>query len=730
MPKFIKKYDVYIIVSLFLSIYATFFVEMRRFYVTKQHTGLLNDTFSVGLVLKILLLFVVILAILLLMDRFKIIFQYIDKYRYIIGLAIIIIVTFLEISGSSMSVLYTFLEHDYTNDSELMSQGVLLGTPRNIRTDEYAVFTPMNFSQGYNDYGATSDILRGAVTDVTTVYANPAFAVATIFRPFLWGYFFLGNAKALAFFWISRMVVLFLVSYEFGKLLTNRNKLLAVSYAGLITFSQTIQWWYSINGLVEMFIFGQLALVLIYELLRVKKLWIKIVIGLGLVMCAGGFLLTLYPAQQILLAYIFGAFLIYMLIKDRKLIDKTFIIIVVGSVVLFALLIFLVISQSMDTIKIFMNTAYPGRKAQSGGDIDIEALIYWVFSIFVPVDEYRMIVSHNVVEQACFYSLFPLGIILPICSMIKKRKGDLLYILLILEELLFIVFSVVGLPDILTTITLLGNCQAHRVYQTVGFIDILLLFRVLSEKKLSADVSSSSYDVTGQDVTNRDMGNVQPIRHRLKYLLLLIIFPIMQILYICGLRTSITLWITMTVITLWIAYLIIGNTAMHREKLAITLLLVISVSGLAVNPVQKGADVVLDSNLVSTIKEIREDDPDALWIVMSEDFQVENIPIMAGAKTINSTNTYPNLELWRSLDKDGKYEDIYNRYAHIHVDIKPGDTEFILNNPDDFTVKVNREDLATMNVSYIMSNKTLDALGYEKVYGDDKYIIYKCEERR
>ncbi len=726
MLRFIRKYDVYVIVSLFLSIYAAFFTEMRRFYVTKQYTGLLNDTFSVGLVLKILLLFLVILAVLLLLHRFRFIFRYIDKYRYIIGLAIIIIVTLLEISGSSMSVFYTFLEHDFADDNELMAQGVLLGTPRNIRTDEYAVFTAMNFSQVYNDFGSMSDILRGVATDVTIVFANPSFAVATIFRPFLWGYFFLGNAKALAFFWISRMVVLFLVSYEFGKLLTNRNKLLAVSYAGLITFSQTIQWWYSINELVEMFIFGQLALVLIYELLRVKKLWIKIVIGLGLVMCAGGFLLTLYPAQQILLAYIFGAFLIYILVKDRKKIDKTFILIIVGSIVIFALLMLLAISHSMDTINIFMHTAYPGKKAQSGGDIDIEALLYWVFSIFVPIDEYRMIISHNVVEQSCFYSLFPLGLILPICSMIKKRKGDLLYILLILIELFFIIFSVAGLPDILTKLTLIGNCQAHRVYQTVGFIDILLLFRFLSEKELSADVSRSSYDVTGQDATNQDTGNVHPIRKNLKYLSLLTVFPIMQILYVCGLRISTTLWITMTVITLWIVYLAIGNTTVHREKLAITLLLVISVSGLAVNPVQKGADVILDSNLVNEIKGIREDNPDARWIVMSKDFQVENIPIMAGAKTINSTNTYPNLELWRSLDKDGKYEEIYNRFAHIHIDIKPGDTEFILNNPDDFTVKVNREGLSTLNASYILCDKEMEVDGYKQVYADGRYYIYGC----
>lgn len=44
---------------------------------------------------------------------------------------------------------------------------------------------------------------------------------------------------------------------------------------------------------------------------------------------------------------------------------------------------------------------------------------------------------------------------------------------------------------------------------------------------------------------------------------------------------------------------------------------------------------------------------------------------MSGASVINSTNTYPDLEKWSKIDEEGKYEDVYNRYAHINVEIMP-----------------------------------------------------------
>ena len=224
MQKFIKKYSVFVIISLFISIYFELYREMRAHYITGQYFDLLNNEFNLRIFGKLLFFFVCALVILLLINHFKHLFRYIDKYRFIIGIVIIILCTIFELSGSSIASYHVLLGHHYDSADSLISQGTLLGIPRSIRTDEFSILTPFNFSQEYNNYYAYSDIIRGTATDVTTFYAAPSFSVATIFRPFLWGYILLGGAKGLAFYWSSRTICLLLVSYEFCKLITKNKK--------------------------------------------------------------------------------------------------------------------------------------------------------------------------------------------------------------------------------------------------------------------------------------------------------------------------------------------------------------------------------------------------------------------------------------------------------------------------------------------------------------------------
>ena len=43
---------------------------------------------------------------------------------------------------------------------------------------------------------------------------------------------------------------------------------------------------------------------------------------------------------------------------------------------------------------------------------------------------------------------------------------------------------------------------------------------------------------------------------------------------------------------------------------------------------------------------------------------------MNDLKTYNNTNIYPNLKIWSLLDKEKKYVDEYNRYAHIKINLQ------------------------------------------------------------
>ncbi|HEM5148857.1 TPA: hypothetical protein U1262_002194, partial [Streptococcus suis] len=123
-----------------------------------------------------------------------------------------------------------------------------------------------------------------------------------------------------------------------------------------------------------------------------------------------------------------------------------------------------------------------------------------------------------------------------------------------------------------------------------------------------------------------------------------------------------------------------------------------------INPIRIGSDVIFKSSLVTNIKSITDYDKESKWIVDSIGYPLTNIPLVAGAPTLNSTNAYPNLELWKSLDTNGQYDEIYNRYAHVIIELTNSEeTVFELLHPDAFKVQLPITKLKDLNVTYFVS---------------------------
>ena len=97
---------------------------------------------------------------------------------------------------------------------------------------------------------------------------------------------------------------------------------------------------------------------------------------------------------------------------------------------------------------------------------------------------------------------------------------------------------------------------------------------------------------------------------------------------------------------------------------------------------------------------------------------------------MNSVNTYPDLEKWEKLDVNNQYSDIYNRYAHIIIDIQnTNDTSFELLFPDRFTVHINVNDLEKLNITYIATDHNLEKftnnnISFREIYRINNYKIY------
>lgn len=635
----------------------------------------------------------------------NIIGEFIYKYRFFIAILILVVGVLFEISGSSISCWNSILQTGITGDIDL-----LYGTPRSIRSDEWAVFIPMIFSQCLNSFNYFSEAIRGDITDVFMIYGLPVMNLMQIFRPFLIGFLFLGISKGLSFFWVSRNIALFLITFDFCMILTKKDKTLSFIGALLVTFSPQIQWWFAVNGTAELFIFGELSLILLYKYMNTQNFKSRLLMLFFMIICAGGYILILYPAWQIPLFYVFLALAIWIIIENRKKckISKKDIISMILAILIFAGCMGYIFTKSFDTIKAITSTVYPGGRI-SCGRYGKERFFSYPMNIFLPNKDIDLRTTTS--ESAVMFGLFPIGIIISIIAMIKNKKVDLPIILLEIIHVFISIYIVFGFPEIISKLTLMGNTVPERAFIAIGFIDILVLIRgiTIAEKTpklwsaLIITVIAGSFIAIGAKIENRAYIN--------KIMSLQMCIMISYLFFFC------------------LRY----KAKLGKLFLSIGIIVTMFFAGFKVNPIIKGTDIIYDTELIKIIQKVQKEE-EGKWITSNIGFPVANYVLMAGVPVINSTNTYPNLERWKLLDSEGKYEEVYNRYAHINIGIvdseKDYEEKFYLNQPDTFSVMLLPEDLKTLDIKYVATIQMLDKyntdeIRFQVVGSSAGIIIYK-----
>lgn len=681
-----------VLLSLFIESYITL-IENANLVVKFSTVNFIN-LFSFKEFFVFLAIFIIILYILSDPSKKVKLFNFVYDYRFLISLSLIIIAVIFQIHGSSINELNLFGVNHKT----------LFGVSRPLRSDEYVVNTLYAFSQYMNDFGYFSDIVRATPTDMFIIYGQPVLDLGMLFRPFLIGYLFLNPGQGLSFFWVGRLVFLLLISFEFGMLLTNNNKYLSLSYALLVTFSPVVQWWFAINGLVEQLIFGQLGILLINWYMATGDYKKRLLIGSGLMICVGTFLLVVYPSWQIPYAYIFILLAFWIFLKNKPTFSygkkDVFIFIFLFSI--FGAIMAHIALNSLETIKIIANSSYPGSQSFNGGGF-LSALLYYIPTIFYPLNQGTIFT--NVCNYSVFVDLFPLPLIISCIILFYQKTKDKLLMGLLILYLLIIMFYLIQLPDIIVDLTLRSNIKTTRLPSVITFVGILILIR--------------------------SMSSLKELKQKKIFIILSALLSIIMVyLSIFEYGNYYSLWMLISAIIIYFILFSVSFLATSKRNQKIFLICIIALSfltGALVNPVDQGTDVIYESDFIHQVEKIVENDPDGIWI--TKDMKLDTL-IPAGAKTINSVNTYPDLDKWQKLDPDNKYYDIYNRYAHIFIDLqKDNDTSFELDRVDVFTVHLNVDDLERLNVNYIATSQNLDNFSndyveFTKVCEDNEYKIY------
>mgnify|MGYP004438361311 FL=1 len=85
--------------------------------------------------------------------------------------------------------------------------------------------------------------------------------------------------------------------------------------------------------------------------------------------------------------------------------------------------------------------------------------------------------------------------------------------------------------------------------------------------------------------------------------------------------------------------------------------------------------------------------------------------------------------MWEKLDPEKKYEEVWNRYAHMAVGLSDtNESEFLVNAGDSITCVLSKEDMKKTGVKYLFSqSEILD--GWKnmaiEIYHEDNVYIYQ-----
>lgn len=636
------------------------------------------------------------------------------KYRYLLALTIFLMCVLFEIHGSSFGMWDEILGGK--------PHQTLLGVVRPIRSDEWNVLTPLALSQYFSNFAYFSPIPRASLTDMFAVYGTPVWNILIIFRPFQIGYLFLSQAKGLSFFWMGRLIALLLASFEMGMIITRKDKTLSLSYALLLTFSPILQWWFAVNYIAEIFIFGQLAVLAICHYANTRDYRKRFIFSILFAFSVCGYAFALYPAWQIPCGYVFLFLAIWLILDNHEdfFNSKKDLILIALSFLLIAAGIGYFLTQSIDTIEIVRNTVYPGTRQNFGGWLldGMRKLCDYIVSPLLPLNYDITLIPDNInlCEAARIYDFFPVPLILYfIINFIEKKHDKLLNLLFVLQVFLGI-FFVFGFPPFLSKITLLSQATDTRMVLAFNLMNLLMLFR-----------SIALFNETSNKYLSRIRDN--------NLILILISVLISLLVFLSSNFTrfeffTLKFFLCLSVFLIGLLSISIflifkSGDGKYKNYFLIACIFIALMSGALVNPIESGISYY-DKEASQFAADIVQDDPNATWIMINPIKGNSFLPV--GARTINSINTYPDLDRWHKFDKNNQSFDDYNRYAHIFIKLsKDHRTSFALVNADMFNVTLNTNDLKYLNVSYIASDEDISDFSTENVEFDE---IYKNEKLR
>jgi hypothetical protein len=616
-------------------------------------------------------------------------------YKVIASGLLVAIVFFLlvvfKIHGSSIAIWNQIIP-----DGKDKRLGLIAGTPKQIRSDEWRIATPFQLSQAARGFpvenaglgAGKTPLILGGMTPV------PVYHYTMFFMPQLWGFFLLDVERAFAFYWNWKVFGLFFSFFLLLLLCTRNNFGLALAGAGWMYLSGYMQWYFSTSDIDLVIAFCMLCITGVYLFLSKKKILI-LLSAFGLVIFALNFALLLYLPDQITLGYLClffsGGYLFQYFRKDVFLPQKTFrliagmVVLVVTFITLYSLYV-----EAKETITTMAHTAYPGQRRINGGGMNLAYYFSGFYNTFYTQSEFPKILGRwNVCGASSFIFLFPIAWIVFMKNGLFTRKGKILLYLqshsveicLSLYILLITIWMFWGFPPIIAKFTLFDRIIPTRMNVALGVANIILVMMCLTHPNPSQTFTFP-----------RDGA----------WLALLLIVYLAFGLYLKQTDVFFTVW---RILIVSLAFTVISYALLKRHKIVFSLGLLTMLSpNFFVNPVAIGLSPIFDHELARVAGQIARNDPHAKWIVFGNPSMVNYFKAF-GINMFNGVKFMPDLQSMRVLDPALQFKNIYNRYANIHVlPVSPGKVRFKLVRTDLYSISIHpcSQQLQQLGIKYVV----------------------------
>ena len=537
-------------------------------------------------------------------------------------------------------------------DGSPSNRGLVAGTPKTIRMDDYAVGAPWILSNINRGYPAENEGVGGLKSAMLTV---PSKHIVALFKPHNWGFFIFDAERGYAWMYDLCLPVLLIGSFLFFMMITRNQYLLSLTGALALFLSSGTVWWTFIPA--SMIGYCGLTAVTAVYLIRERKPLRMALLAFGLVYLCIAYLLQLYPPYQVPMSYLYMLVLGGFLYNERKrffpipawLLKTAMLAVAVAA---FGAILYLFYNEVKETIQAASSTVYPGQRSESGGSGFIANWFSEYYSWSINYQQYPK-GWLNICELSHYLTFAPVIIPLSVVLFIQRGRIDWMLAGAALFTIALAIYVEYGWPKWLAEKTLISMSPSRRAQVPLGVGSILLTVVYLNAIR---------------DYV-KDPNRQVPVWVNAAAIVAILSFMIytawVNVNDSEGIITPSQTFLPVLFFGAMNALLLFTIQSKYRVALFCTGLILFLLPNLGANPLSKGLTPITDHLLYRAVRPLVEQNPDARWIVNGSQY-VTYLVTATGAKQITGVKYLPERkQIFKVLDPTMKRDSAYNRYAHV-----------------------------------------------------------------